>query len=322
MSIRTPLIVITALALSPMSHAASVVYYNLSNPLDMYLAGFPYAEAADEVTLGPGHRIFQGATVAYRGENFDGDESLTLTLYRMDGAPTAGSFGFNTPGTVLFTETVPIVAGETGWAVFTDLSGTVILPDVLAVSVSFAGLSVADGDAGPILHDPPTVGSSFADYWLRGYPDPADDWALYTFDGAPNINFGIEIRAIADPAADADGDGVPDILDNCPLTPNPDQADADGDGFGDACDAFPNSRGVGGNVTIGGCDTGVPNLVLPDGSTLNDLIDSIAAGARNHGQFVSGLARLKNSWRDQGLLNARQAAAIQSCGARAGARGR
>jgi Tol biopolymer transport system component len=38
---------------------------------------------------------------------------------------------------------------------------------------------------------------------------------------------------------DADDDGVPDAEDNCPATPNPDQADADGDGVGDACDTAP-----------------------------------------------------------------------------------
>lgn len=38
-------------------------------------------------------------------------------------------------------------------------------------------------------------------------------------------------------AADTDGDGVPDISDNCPLVSNADQADQDGDGVGDACDS-------------------------------------------------------------------------------------
>jgi hypothetical protein len=36
-------------------------------------------------------------------------------------------------------------------------------------------------------------------------------------------------------AADPDKDGAGNDWDNCPATPNPDQADADGDGLGDAC---------------------------------------------------------------------------------------
>ncbi len=35
---------------------------------------------------------------------------------------------------------------------------------------------------------------------------------------------------------DRDGDGIPDDIDNCPDTPNPDQTDSDGDGIGDVCD--------------------------------------------------------------------------------------
>ncbi len=36
-------------------------------------------------------------------------------------------------------------------------------------------------------------------------------------------------------ALDADGDGIADVLDNCPTTYNPDQLDSNGFGFGDAC---------------------------------------------------------------------------------------
>ena len=42
---------------------------------------------------------------------------------------------------------------------------------------------------------------------------------------------------LIDPDADNDGDGVPDVNDNCTLVPNALQIDADGDGFGNICDA-------------------------------------------------------------------------------------
>lgn len=47
-----------------------------------------------------------------------------------------------------------------------------------------------------------------------------------------------------DPLPDTDGDGVPDINDNCPLVYNLDQADMDQDGVGDVCDNCPTITNV------------------------------------------------------------------------------
>jgi hypothetical protein len=52
---------------------------------------------------------------------------------------------------------------------------------------------------------------------------------------APNI----------DPTLDTDGDGIPDIADNCPLVANHDQRDFDGDLRGDVCDVCPHIADAG-----------------------------------------------------------------------------
>jgi hypothetical protein len=177
------------------------VYDNLRTPLCNYLGGFAYEEVADDVTLGPGPRILRSATIAYAGFNFNGDETLTLNLYQVNGAPTPGSFGFNTPGTVLFSATVPITATDDSTITFFDRSGTTILPDVLGIGLAFGGVDFdptsAGSDAGLLLYHPPAVGSSFDDFWLRGFPNPGDDWGLYTFGGNPPINIGALISTAA-----------------------------------------------------------------------------------------------------------------------------
>jgi hypothetical protein len=57
-----------------------------------------------------------------------------------------------------------------------------------------------------------------------------------------------EVRAalaLFPPAADGDGDGIPDSIDNCPQVANAEQADSDGNGVGDSCATPPSGHCVG-----------------------------------------------------------------------------
>lgn len=82
------------------------------------------------------------------------------------------------------------------------------------------------------------------------------------------------------PQTDTDGDGIPDNVDNCPNTFNPDQADADGDGVGDVCD--PDIDGDG----ILNDDDNCPFVFNPDqadsngdgiGDACTEICDTVAA---------------------------------------------
>jgi uncharacterized repeat protein (TIGR01451 family) len=80
--------------------------------------------------------------------------------------------------------------------------------------------------------DPATSAPGDPTVTLLGLPGDADA------DGVPNAVDNCPL--VPNPKQeDLDGDGVGDVCDNCDLVPNPDQADVDTDFFGDACDRCP-----------------------------------------------------------------------------------
>ena len=92
--------------------------------------------------------------------------------------------------------------------------------------------------------------------------------------------------------------------------------DSDADGVPDSEDKYPNSN-MEPEITIQGCTTGVDNVVFPDGSTMSDLIGACAAGAKNHGAFVSCVTQLTNNWKAQGFISNKDKSAIQNCASKA-----
>lgn len=92
---------------------------------------------------------------------------------------------------------------------------------------------------------------------------------------------------------DTDGDGIPDDQDACP-----------------ASDTTP-------TIIIDGCDSGVTNLFPEEGCTISDEIAECAEGAKNHGKFVSCVAKLTNDLKKDGIITGQQKGAIQSCAAQA-----
>jgi acetyltransferase-like isoleucine patch superfamily enzyme len=87
----------------------------------------------------------------------------------------------------------------------------------------------------------------------------------------------------ADSGADRDGDGVPDLQDNCPTVANSDQSDAAADGFGDACvspDAIlaPDLQ-LGANPRIGAGTVIEPSVAIGDDAVIGEFV-RVARGTR------------------------------------------
>jgi PA domain len=93
-------------------------------------------------------------------------------------------------------------------------------------------------------------------------------------------------------------------------------ADKDLDGVADGADCEAQSNFTP-TIIIGGENTGVANMLFSNGCTTSDLIAHIAAEAKNHGQFVSGVSHLTNDLKEQGLISGADKGAIQSAAAHA-----
>jgi hypothetical protein len=119
-------------------------------------------------------------------------------------------------------------------------------PSSLALSVFGAHGALVSDHALPAAKLPGTL-------LIAGLP--AGEVRIVLVGGGPKEEGAARVTAIAGSqvtaqvtlsigTADADGDGVPDSVDNCPNVPNADQKDSAGNGIGDACGGADAAAGV------------------------------------------------------------------------------
>lgn len=121
------------------------------------------------------------------------------------------------------------------------LAGDDYAPSVAGGSIVFeheAGSNGSNPDV--LLYDTATdvlrsVASTPSSETLSDVASRRDGSLLITW-AQPSAARDLDVRALVTPAKDGDGDGVPDVDDNCATVANPGQADANGNGVGDACE--------------------------------------------------------------------------------------
>lgn len=169
------------------------------------------------------------------------------------------------------------------------------LPTTATIGLSPARLAGADNDGRVRLYAPSVValGSSVSHFDTAATPNllmepfiNGDLQSATTLDLTPYL--------LADEGwmlLDSDGDGVPNVGDEC--RPSDTQA----------------------TVVIDGCDSGVANQVFDNGCTITDLVLLCAESASNHGQFVSCASGVTNGLKGQGIISGGDKGSIQSCAA-------
>lgn len=107
--------------------------------------------------------------------------------------------------------------------------------------------------------------------------------------GCGNLGSGCQGGGTAD---DLDGDGVPNLSDNCPMDANPGQEDADGDGVGDVCEAGAgqgDADGDGVTNALDNCrDIANADQADADGDGVGDVCDNCVNDANSDQADLDG----------------------------------
>jgi hypothetical protein len=90
---------------------------------------------------------------------------------------------------------------------------------------------------------------------------------------------------------------------------------SDHDGVPDGADSCLGSD-IRPTVVIGGCDSGVTNVVFQTGCSISDHLARCVVAGQNHGAYVSCIAHTTNILKGAGVITGRNQGSIQSCAAK------
>jgi hypothetical protein len=191
------LAVLSALLPFCSSGLAGIVYDNSLTDLNRTY-GTNGVEFGDEVTLAPDttDRLVNDFKFEYYlSGNANGNEQLQLVLHANDGPLVSRTVNGTTitaasPGTVLYTS--PFLQLSTGFQTAEASQFETLVPDTFTWTVTFTGIDAGE-IAGLRIYDPPTIGSSFADFWQKSN----GTWNTYLLD-VP-ANFAARVSAVPEP---------------------------------------------------------------------------------------------------------------------------
>ncbi len=187
-----PIAVAAALASFGAASAASTIYSNIDPAADQHaIYGFG-GEYGDEIVFDGGYRTVETFRFDYTS-NYDLAGGAVFRIY--DNLGDGGA-----PKNLLF-ESSPFDIKKNALdkynVVTLDLGGLEFrLPEDRATwTVSFSGIG-NQNEAGILLYDAPTVGSSKNDFWVKN----GSIWSLQQVSGGKVANFAAEIVAVPEPS--------------------------------------------------------------------------------------------------------------------------
>jgi len=242
-----------------------------------FVSVFATATTPYGMTFGPSGNLFVGSSTGNSVTEYDASTGAFVRVL-----VSSGSGGLLRPRGLLFDPYGNLIVASYGSNQFLQFNGTTgafmrVWNDATAISEPF-GLAVHPltghiyysanyGGEARILECYPN-GTRISIFVRGGQIVAAGD--LVVLPASPNDVNHNRIPDVCE-SSDFDGDGVPNLTDNCPMTVNPGQTDTDGDGVGDACDncvsvANADQRDVDGDGIGDRCDncTAVANALQTD----------------------------------------------------------